>query len=137
MFSTPRLIAVAVLGFVFGAAMFIFWLPRLAEMGSPIMHGKVIARTPITEWSVPRVDFSIELLDDPQVTVHAHTQRYLIDQVPERVRFHYSGDPAREVFLFEHEENPLWIALFCWAAAAFLGFVVYYRWRAGRAVSVG
>ena len=40
--------------------------------------------------------------------------------VPDEVRFHYSGDPAREVFLFEHEENPYWILLTCWGLSALL-----------------
>jgi hypothetical protein len=88
--------------------------------------GQVVARTPISEWGVPRVDFTIQIADSKEV-VHAHTQRYLLEKVPDQVRFHYTGDASRAVYLFEHEENPLWIGLFCWGAAAFLGAVVYRR----------
>jgi hypothetical protein len=45
--------------------------------------------------------------------VQAITGRYLLDQIPDVVRFYYSGDPSREVFLFEYEEDPLWIGLAC------------------------
>jgi hypothetical protein len=132
MFSSPKLVLVALLGLVFGTGMFIAWLPRLAESDAPIATGNITARVPITEWGVPRVDFTIELADNPQVVVHAHAQRYLIDKVPQQVRFRYTGDPAREVFLFEHEENPVWIALVCWSGAGFLLGIVYWRWRTNR-----
>jgi len=33
------------------------------------------------------------------------------------VRFRYNGDPTREVFLFEHENNPYLIVLFFWGIA--------------------
>jgi hypothetical protein len=114
-------------GFVFGAAMLISCIPRLAVSRSPVVTGSVVARAPITEWGVPRADFTIKLAGKPDV-VHAHTQRYLLNKIPGRVRFRYSGDPTRRVYLFEHEENPLWIGLFCWATAAFLGTAVYRRW---------
>src|ERR1700730_154173 len=126
MLGTSKLIFVAVAGFVFGAIMLLSWIPRLIVANSPVVTGNVIARAPITEWGVPRADFTIEIPSTLEM-VHAHTQRYLMNQIPDQVRFHYSGDPSRQVFLFEHEENPLWIGLFCWAAAAFLGAIVYYR----------
>jgi hypothetical protein len=121
-----------VLAFVFGTIMLVSWIPRAAVARSPIVTGNVVARTPIKEWGVPRVDFAIELPGSSAV-VHAHTQRNLLDKVPAQVRFHYSGDPARQVYLFEHEENPLWIALFCWAVSVLLGAIVYYRWSSARA----
>jgi len=116
----------AVVGLIFGAVMLASWVPRALVSGSPIVSGQVIARSPIKEWGIPRADFTIRIADSKEV-VHAHTQRYLIDRVPEQVRFHYSGDASRPVYLFEHEENPLWIGLFCWVAAAFLGAMVYKR----------
>jgi len=131
MHSTPKLIFVAVVGFIFGAVMLVSWIPRLIVASSPVVAGRVIARAPITEWGIPGADFTIEL-DNSRVVVHAHTQRYLLDRVPDQVRFHYSGNPSRPVYLFEHEENPLWIGLFCWGAAAFLGAIVYRRLKTSR-----
>jgi hypothetical protein len=132
--GTPKILFTAVVGFVFGAVMVISWFPRLAVSHSPVVTGSVVARTPIAEWGVPRADFTIKVPGEPDL-VHAHTQRYLLNKIPDRVRFRYSGDPSRRVYLFEHEENPLWVGLFCWAVSAFLGTIVYHRWsysRAGR-----
>ncbi len=128
MVSTSKLFVVAVVGFIFGAVMLASWVPRMLVAGSPVVTGHVVARTPITEWGVPRADFTIKIADSGDV-VHAHTRRYLLDRVPDEVRFHYSGDPSRAVYLFEHEENPLWIGLFCWAASAFLGVILFQRLR--------
>lgn len=132
MLGTPKLILVGILGFVFGTIMFAASIPRLMVAKSPVVVGNVRARVPITEWGVPRVDFTIEIPETAEV-VHAHTQRYLMGRVPAQVRFHYSGDPSRTVYLFEHEENPLWIALTCWAVSILLGAIVWHRWSSSRA----
>jgi hypothetical protein len=134
--GTAKTLFAAIVGFVFGAVMLISWIPRLAVSRSPVFTGTVVARTPITEWSVPRVDFAIKIAGSPDV-VHAHTQRYLLSKIPNRVRFRYSGDPSRLVYLFEHEENPLWIGLFCWTTSAFLGTVLYHQWSSSRAGAPG
>jgi hypothetical protein len=132
MANTPKLVFATAVGFVFGTIMLIAWMPRAMVANSPIVTGNVRARTPITEWGIPRADFTIEVSETRDV-VHAHTQRYLLERVPAQVRFHYSGDPSRRVYLVEHEEDPLWIGLFCWAVSAFLGAIVYYRWSSSRA----
>jgi hypothetical protein len=44
----------------------------------------------------------------------------MITKVPAVVRFHYSGDPTRNVILFEEETNPTWLVLFFWGAALLL-----------------
>ena len=119
-------------GFVFGAVMLISWIPRVAVSRFPVVKGTVVDRIPIKEWGVPRADYTIKIQGSPDI-VHARTQRYLLDKIPAQVRFRYSGDPSRWVYLFEHEENPLWIGLFCWAASAFLGAIVYQRWSSARA----
>jgi hypothetical protein len=102
--------------------MLIFSIPRLMVAASPIVTGMVVDRAAHDEWA----DFAIAL-PDSSVIVHARTQRYLLDKVPVKVRFHYSGDPSRQVYLFEHEENPLWIGLFCWALAIAFGVTLYLR----------
>jgi hypothetical protein len=90
-----------------------------AVRNAPIVTGRIIARQPIRQFSVPRVDFTIRI-EGTDTEVHAHTQRYLMAEIPDIVRFHYNGDPSREVFLFEHEENPYWIVLVCWGASLVL-----------------
>jgi hypothetical protein len=127
MISTSKMLFVAVVGFIFGAVMLASWVPRLLVARAPVVTGRVVARTPVKEWGIPRVDFAIEIAES-KATVHAHTQRYLLDKVPDQVRFHYTGDPSRSVYLFEQEENPLWIGLFCWMMSALLGAVVFKRW---------
>ncbi len=83
---------------------------------APIVSGRVIARTPVRESSVPRVDFTIQITG-LGTKVHAHTGRYLMNKIPDVVRFHYTGNPERDVFLFEHEHNPYWIVALFWGAA--------------------
>ena len=127
-----KLVLATAVGLVLGTIMLIAWIPRAMVINSPVVTGNVRARTPITEWGIPRAEFTIEVLETRDV-VHAHTQRYLLDRVPAQVRFHYSGDPSRWVYLVEHEENPLWIGLVCWAVSVFLGAVLYHRWSSSRA----
>jgi hypothetical protein len=129
--SAAKMLLTAVAGFVFGAVMLISWIPRFAVSRSPVVTGTVVARTPITEWGVPRADFIIKIPESPDI-VHAHTQRYLLNTIPAQVQFRYSNDPSRLVYLFEHEENPLWIGLICWAVSVFLGLIVYQRWSSAR-----
>ena len=118
--------------FLVGILFFVSWLGQWTARDSPIVTGTIVSRKPITQWTVTRwatpngVDFTIELaLDqiDPPTTVHAYTRGNLMDRIPNRVRFRYSGNPSQEVFLFEYEENPLWIAITCCAGAVILGFL--------------
>lgn len=106
--------------------MFATWIPRFAVRNSPVVTGQIVARVPIHQWGIPRVDFTINV-EGQNVQVHAFAQRYLMEQAPAKVAFHYTGDPTKEVFLFEHEENPLWIALFCWGVSAYLFVLLRFR----------
>jgi hypothetical protein len=112
---------------VFGGATFgLEALHIFAVRNDPVVTGHVVSRKPIRQYSVPRVDITIQL-DDSEVQVHAHAQRYLMEQIPETVRFHFSSDPSREVFLLEHEENPYWIALFCWVCSIGLTACMFFK----------
>jgi hypothetical protein len=130
--NLPPLKAMFVLVFaiLIGAVNFAEWLPIFAGRNAPIVTGTIVARQPIQRYGgVPGVDFTIRLA--PGVEVHALGGRYLMEKVPEQVQFRYSGDPTREVFLFEHEENPLWIFLFLWGVSLFLiGYLAL--WWLGR-----
>ena len=128
--DSPPLKALFVLVFavLIGAVEFAEWLPIFAVRNAPIVTGTIVAREPIQRYGgVPGVDFTIRLA--PGVEVHAQGGRYLMERVPEQVRFRYSGDPTREVFLFEHEENPLWIFLFLWGVSLFLIGYLALWWR--------
>lgn len=131
--TTAKILFTMVVAFIFGAVMLAAAIPRLAVSGAPIVPGTIVDRAPSTEWGVPRAHFTIQVDGSPDV-VDAYTQRYLLDRIPEKVRFHYSGDPARLVYLVEHEEDPLWIGLVCWAGAACLGGVLYCRCRSSAPV---
>ena len=121
MITPAKMLFVIILGAIAGAVFFLQSIPRFEVRNAPIVTGHIISRLPIREYSVPRVDFTIRI-DGTDTEVHAHTQRYLMTKVPEVVRFHYSGDPSRQVFLFEQEENPYWICLFLWGVSLFLTF---------------
>jgi hypothetical protein len=98
---------------------------RFAVQRLPVVSGHIVARTPIREYSVPRVDFTIQI-DGTDTQVHARMQRKYMNEVPNVVRFHWSGNASREVFLFEYEENPYWCALLCWAATLALSLPLLY-----------
>lgn len=53
----------------------------------------------------------------------AETNKQAMQDLPEHVRFHYTGNPDREVFI-EGEEQPLWMALFLWVVSA--GIVAFW-----------
>ena len=92
------------------------------------MTGEVVAREPVQlRRGFYRARFAIRLPDGTRV--HAVTRGGLLNDVPAEVRFHYSGDPDREVFLIDHEEDPLWIVLFSWGAAAVLALAAWYAAR--------
>ena len=119
------IIAGAIAGVIFSVQA----LQVFAVRNAPVVTGRVVARTPIKQYSVPRVDFAIQI-EGSGTLVHAHTQRYLIDKIPETVRFRYNADPTREVFLFEHENNPYLIVLFFWGLALSLAVATrssYFR----------
>src|SRR5688572_23278028 len=116
MITRGKVIFAIICGVLGGLVFSIQALHVFAVRNAPVVIGHIISREPIEQYSVPRVDFTIQI-EGADTKVHAHTQRYLINKIPETVRFHFNGDPAREVFLFEHEENPYWIFLFCWAIA--------------------
>ena len=129
MITAGKMVFVIVLAVLAGAVFSLEAIHVFEVRNAPIVSGHVVSREPIQQYSVPRADFTIRI-DGGEMEVHAHTQRYLISKVPDVVRFHYSGDPAREVFLFEHEENPYWVVLFCWGTA--LALAVSMRVKAVR-----
>jgi hypothetical protein len=106
-------------GLVFALQAFGWFVVRNA----PIVTGRVVSREPTTWLSIPRVDFAIRI-DGSDTTVHARTQRGMMNQVPAEVRFHYTGDPARNVILFEQEMNPGWLVLLFWGASLVLAWLI-------------
>ncbi len=121
MISPTYMVVVIILATACGAASLWESVDIFTARNAPIVSGRIISREPIRQYSVPRVDFTI-LIEGTETKVHARAQRYLMDKVPDTVRFHYAGDPARDVFLHEHEEHPYWIALFCLSVAIILTF---------------
>ena len=96
-----------------------------AVRNAPIVTGHIIAREPFLYFKMPRTDFTIRI-DGTQTEVHAYPPE---TEIPEVVRFHYSGDPAREVFLFEYEEPYYWITLFYWGGTSFLVVILVVECR--------
>ena len=95
----------------------------LGATRSPLVAGEVIRREPWRRFGrVPAGRLSIRILGSDTVVV-AETDRTALEGLPHRVRFHYTGDPGREVFV-EGEEQPLWVALFLWAVSGGLILVL-------------
>jgi hypothetical protein len=123
MISRGKVIFVIMCAILMGIVVSIEAFHVFAVRNAPIVTGHIVARKPIKQYSVPRVDFTIQI-EGTNTEVHAHAQGHLLHKVPDTVRFHYNGDPSREVFLFEYEENPYLVLLFCWGAALVLGLPI-------------
>jgi hypothetical protein len=78
---------------------------------SPLEHGTVI-RVEKAEifWGVKR-PLLIVRADKSAVELKALLSASVASNIPRRVSFHYSGNPAEEIYL-EQEYDPLWIGLF-------------------------
>lgn len=125
--AVPYVIALTL---VFGSYMFVCWLHEAMVLGSPVVSGTVLERKQFSSMGKEWGDFTIQV-SGSDVTVHAITQPYLLAEIPEQVQFRYNGDPAREVFLFDHEEDPLLILLFCGGGALFFVYLLYREKKNG------
>lgn len=94
----------------------------LRDWGAPVVSGQVVSRVLVPDRIRRRTDFTIRI-DGTTTEVHAHPPKYLLNLIPTSVKFHYTGDPSRTVFLFEHDEKPWWICLVMVALSSFLAWV--------------
>lgn len=103
---------------------------------APIITGRIVAREVIERSLMPpKANFTI-LIEESAVPVHAYVSKHLLMEIPDAVHFRYSGDPTREVFLFEHEDPSYWIVLLSWGIAAVLMLTMrfafmrrFYGWQ--------
>jgi hypothetical protein len=115
-------------------------LKNLMDLGAPVVNGVVVSHTKLSGGWHESERFMIEVPAAAGSTpgpaapalVRADTRGYVKLKAGDVVRFRYTGDPAREVFLFEHEENPHWVMLFCLGCAALFSFILWSRSRAAR-----
>jgi hypothetical protein len=90
---------------------------------APVVEGDIINRAEYRHsGGIPGGKLTIQIVGQP-ATVTAITNKDAMKSLPQRVRFHYTGDPSREVFI-EGEENPLWIALLLWVVSA--GIILFW-----------
>jgi hypothetical protein len=124
----PTIILGTICGLMLGSIYLLDFIHILAVRNAPIVTGHIVAQKPIQRFLLRRVDFTIQI-DGTNTEVHACTERYLMYKNLKDVRFHYSGDPSREVFLFEYESNPIWMALEVWVPLLIgvLLIIVYFR----------
>ena len=125
------LVLIVVMGLVLAAVEARDAVHVLATCRAPVVTGHIVSRDLVPRDPPREVDFTIRI-EDSDVEVHARAGRYLMATVPETVRFHYTGDPAREVFLFEHEENPVWIAAFGCGISFLFSIPLLDAWRSSR-----
>jgi hypothetical protein len=126
------LIIITAIAVVAGLNFYNKWLKIFEMRNAPIVVGQVVQRAQVRVQGVPEVDFTIKVTGTPDV-VHAHTGTYLLNRVPETVRFRYAGNPSKQVFLFEYERDPLWVLLFCWGVALLFIITLILRQRCGPA----
>jgi hypothetical protein len=101
------------------------WLHVAAAGGSPVVEGEVVRREETRRLGgIPAGQLTIRI-DGTDTLVTADTNRDAVRDLPDRVRFHYTGDPGREVFV-EGEENPLWGALILWAITLGITLFCFY-----------
>jgi hypothetical protein len=93
------------------------YLHLRGAMDSPIVEGDIISRQKTRRsGGIPAGQLTIQIVGE-KTTVTAITNLDDMKKLPRRVRFHFTGDPNREVFI-EGEEHPFWVALFLWIASA-------------------
>jgi hypothetical protein len=121
MHKEPRfkVIFAVVGGFIVGFVFFLQAIDVLMVIRAPVVTGHIIERTPISQYTVPRVDFTIRI-DGTNTIVHCHQQRALMNKEPELVRFHYTGDPTRLVSLLDHDWEPFVLLALFWGIALLL-----------------
>lgn len=121
MHKEPRIkVIIAVVGgFIVGSVFFLQAIDVLMVIRAPVVSGHIIERTPISQYTVPRVDFSIRI-DGTDTVVHCHQQRALMYKEPGLVRFHYTGDPTRLVLLVDHDWEPFLLMGLFWGITLLL-----------------
>lgn len=119
----PTIILGTICGLLLGSIYLWDFVHMFTVRNAPIVTGHIIAQKRIRQFLLPRVDFTIQI-DGTNTEVHAITERSLLYKNLKDVRFHYSGDPAREVFLFEYESNPIWMVLEVWGPLLILVLLI-------------
>ncbi len=108
-----------------GCTSFNEWLEYFGVRNAPVVIGEVVNRNVCKHEGIPSLDLEIEI-PGGGLHVHAIVGKKIGEIVPGIVRFHYSGDPSQNVFLFDYEDNPLWIWIFCWSTAMlFLTLLIF------------
>ena len=86
-------------------------------LAAPIVEGDVIRREQFRRFGgILAGRLSIRIVGTDTVVI-AETNGQAIRELPARVRFRYTGDRGREVFV-EGEEHPLGVALVLWLVSA-------------------
>jgi len=98
------------------------------SMKSPKVEGTVLTREEYRRFGgIPAGRLTIRL-EDTNTVVTALVAKSALERFGTRVRFHYTGDPTREVFL-EGEEDPAWafgVAVFFLVCPTIL-LVLYWK----------
>ena len=105
--SKPLLVVI----FIFATPLGIWYLAEAVHawsaMSSPQVDGIVLARAEDRRFGgIPAGRMTIKI-ENTDIVVTARVNRAALDRFGKRVRFHYTGDPTREVFL-DGEEDPFW-----------------------------
>jgi hypothetical protein len=94
----------------------------------PLVEGHVINRTEFRRWGgIPAGRLTIRS-SAVAGDVVAEVPKYAMEQIPDDVRFHYSGDPTREVYL-EGESNPFWAVVIFWGMPPVLWALYFAKGR--------
>ena len=125
--SLGKTIVITIFAVPLGAWQFSEWWHARSELRHPLVEGRVIQRTEYRRWGgIPAGRLSIAL-PDAKTHVVAEVAKYEMERIPDHVRFHYSGDSSREVFL-EGEANPFFGVLIFWGLPPFL-WLIYFATR--------
>jgi hypothetical protein len=127
--NKPILVLVFVICVPLGAMLFGEWLHMWTARNYPLVEGTIIHREPFSRFGgIPAGRLSIRIAHTDTIVI-AEVNKTAMENFPNGVRFHYSGNPAREVFL-EGEENPFWAVVFLWGSPLIL--LVMYVTLKGR-----
>jgi hypothetical protein len=121
-----KLTWVTIFAIPLGGWQFVEWWHAHQAQRYPLVEGRVIERTEFRRWGgIPAGRLTIRS-SAVAGDVVAEVAKYAMEQIPDDVRFHYSGDPTREVFV-EGERNPIWAMLIFWGLPPILWALYFVR----------
>src|SRR5262249_50406229 len=132
--SKPLLVLLFLFSIPLGISFLSEWVHAQGAMGSPHVNGIVLERKECLRFGgIPAGQVKLKI-ENTDIVVTAMVSRVDLGRVGKSVGFHFTGDPAREVYL-DSEDDPIyafWLGLLFLAIPfALLGIYMRFRGKPG------